>query len=142
MPSSLGATKKVSCCASDFVKTNRCVPLFNNLSAKARTASCEEPTKGGIKNNAKESIDIAIYGYSRTPEIENALISASKRGVKIRLVIDSDQKGENIYPDTDIIKKILPDNISDINSAEVQNIMQLCRKGTNNHGVSSVDVSC
>lgn len=74
-------------------------------------------------NNAKESIDIAIYGYSRTPEIENALISASKRGVKIRLVIDSDQKGENIYPDTDIIKKILPDNISDINSAEVQNIM-------------------
>lgn len=74
-------------------------------------------------NAAKESIDMAIYGYSRTPEIEEALKSALKRGVKIRLVYDSNQKGENIYPDTNIIVKLLPENKSDIDSDEVQNIM-------------------
>lgn len=74
-------------------------------------------------NNARESIDMAIYGYSRIPEIEDALISAQKRGVKIRMVYDSDTGGNNIYPDTDIIAKLIPNNMSDINSAEANNIM-------------------
>ena len=74
-------------------------------------------------NNAKESIDIAIYGYSRTPEIEEALISAQKRGVKIRLVYDSDVNNNNIYPDTDVIIKLIPNNKSDINSNEAKSIM-------------------
>ena len=74
-------------------------------------------------NNAKKSIDMAVYGYSRTPEIEEALLSAQKRGVKIRLVYDSDIKGSNIYPDTDILTKIIPNNMSDINSNEAKNIM-------------------
>jgi len=54
-------------------------------------------------NKANKSIDIAIYGYSRVPEIETALNNAIKRGVKLRLVYDLNQKGENIYPDTNII---------------------------------------
>ena len=74
-------------------------------------------------NNAKESIDIAIYGYSRTPEIEEALVSAQKRGVKIRLVYDSDINNSNIYPDTDVIIKLIPNNKSDINSNEAKSIM-------------------
>ena len=74
-------------------------------------------------NNSKESIDMAIYGYSRVPEIENALKSAIKRGVKIRLVYDSNQNGSNIYPDTEVITSIIPNNRSDINSDEVKNIM-------------------
>lgn len=74
-------------------------------------------------SNSKESIDMAIYGYSRTPEIEKALLKAKDRGVKIRLIYDSDAKGNNIYPDTDLIKKLFPDSVSDKNSAEVQNIM-------------------
>ena len=74
-------------------------------------------------NKAENTIDMAIYGYSRIPEIEDALISAQKRGVKIRMVYDSDANGNNIYPDTDIIAKLIPYCMSDINSKEIQNIM-------------------
>ncbi len=74
-------------------------------------------------NQAKESIDIAIYGYSRTPEIERALKSAMKRGVKVRLVYDTDTNGGNIYPDTEIITNLIPNNRSDKDSSEFKNIM-------------------
>lgn len=73
--------------------------------------------------NAKETIDMAIYGYSRVPEIEKALTDAQKRGVKIRLVYDSDKKGENIYPDTKILTEIIKNNKSDLKSEEVKSIM-------------------
>lgn len=74
-------------------------------------------------NNSKNTIDIAIYGYSSTPEIENAIKSAIKRGVKIRLVYDIDSKGNNIYPNTSEFVKLIPNNMSDRNSPEVQNSM-------------------
>jgi len=74
-------------------------------------------------NAANNSIDMAIYGYSSTPDIEKALEKAKSRGVKIRLVYDIDSKGENIYPDTFKFLKLIPDNISDKNSAEVRNTM-------------------
>ena len=74
-------------------------------------------------NKSQESIDMAIYGYSRVPDIEKALTTAKNRGVKIRLVYDSDTNNGNIYPDTDIIKQIIPDNMSDKNSDEAKNIM-------------------
>ena len=74
-------------------------------------------------NNSKSTIDMAIYGYSTTSEIENALERAKSRGVKIRLVYDIDSKGENIYPDTIKFTKLIPDNISDKNSAEAKNTM-------------------
>ena len=51
-------------------------------------------------NNSKMSIDMAIYGYSSTPAIEQAIKDAQNRGVKIRLVYDVDSKNQNIYPDT------------------------------------------
>lgn len=74
-------------------------------------------------NGAKKSIDIAIYGYSSTPEIENALKKAAVSGVKIRIVCDSDKKGNNIYPDTSNFLKNFPKNISDINSPEANDTM-------------------
>lgn len=74
-------------------------------------------------NNAQESIDMAIYGYSRVPVIEKALSEAMRRGVKIRLVYDLDSAGKNIYPDTNIIVKLLSDNISDKVSPEAGSIM-------------------
>ncbi len=37
---------------------------------------------------------MAIYGYSRVPEIEKAFQEAIKRGVKIRLVYDLDSQGK------------------------------------------------
>ena len=74
-------------------------------------------------NSAQKTIDMAIYGYSNVPAIENALKSAISRGVKIRLVCDSDKNGENIYQNTNEFKNLIPANMSDKNSAEVQNIM-------------------
>ena len=74
-------------------------------------------------NNAKNTVDMAIYGYSSTPAIEDAINKAKSRGVKIRLVYDIDSKGGNIYPDTFKFIKLIPDNMSDKKSAEVRNTM-------------------
>ena len=74
-------------------------------------------------NNAKSSIDIAIYGYSYVPEIEKAIENAIKRNVKIRLVYDQDNEGKNIYPNTDKIVSLIPQNKSDILSDESKYIM-------------------
>ena len=88
--------------------------------------NCKEEICKEILNHierAKETIDIAIYGYSSTPAIENAIKDAIKRGVQIRLVYDLDSKGENIYPDTSKFVNLVTNNISDKNSGMVNNIM-------------------
>lgn len=74
-------------------------------------------------NSATKSIDIAIYGYSRVPEIESALSLALSRGVKIRLVYDIDSDGKNIYPDTSVIASIITENNTDAKSIYSKNIM-------------------
>lgn len=74
-------------------------------------------------NSSKKSIDIAIYGYSSTPAIENAILSAQARGVEIRLVYDSDAKGENIYPDTDKFANMIPNRKSDFGTKEARQTM-------------------
>ena len=64
-------------------------------------------------NNAKHSIDIAIYGYDKVPKIENALKNALTRGVKVRMVYDIDSNNKNIYAHTmyfvDLIKNAVND---------------------------------
>ncbi len=47
-------------------------------------------------NSSKYSIDIALYGWDNVPEIYNALLKAKSRGVKIRIVYDTN----SYYPDT------------------------------------------
>ncbi len=74
-------------------------------------------------NKAQNTIDMAIYGYSRVPAIEKSLENAINRGVKIRLVYDLDSKGANIYEDTSRIVKMISQNNSDRNSAEANSIM-------------------
>lgn len=74
-------------------------------------------------NNADKSIDLALYGYSRIFAIEEALKNAIKRGVKIRLVIDMDDKGKNIYPDTERLLTIVSDYKDDRFSNESQKLM-------------------
>ena len=74
-------------------------------------------------NTSKSTIDMAIYGYSSTPELEKAIEKARARGVKIRLIYDIDKNGKNIYPDTFGFLKLIPDNINDKNSAEAGNTM-------------------
>ncbi len=68
-------------------------------------------------NNSHKTIDIAVYGYDRVPEIEKALSNAIKRGVKVRLVYDTDLNGGNIYLGTDILTKLIPVSNTDKNNA-------------------------
>lgn len=65
-------------------------------------------------NNAKSTIDFAIYGIDGQPEITNALINAQKRGVKLRWVYDTDTKGQTIYSESLKLKNILKNNKRDI----------------------------
>lgn len=74
-------------------------------------------------DNSQKSIDIAIYGYSKVPAIEEALKQAIKRGVKIRLVYDLDASGKNIYPDTQNLVSLIENNNNDGKSEEAKNIM-------------------
>lgn len=80
------------------------------------TDICREILNG--INSTKTSLDMAIYGYSSTPEIEKAVKSAIKRGVKVRLVYDLDTKGKNIYPDTADFVKLIAEKNSDEFSTE------------------------
>lgn len=64
-------------------------------------------------NSAQDSIDFAIYGYTKVPALENALKGAQDRGVKIRFVYDTDSKGGNIYPDTFYLTSVFTNNSTD-----------------------------
>ena len=59
-------------------------------------------------DNAKESIDFAIYGISDQDAILNALVDAQKRGVKLRWVTDLTEKKESIYFDTYRLMDLIP----------------------------------
>ena len=76
---------------------------------KCSSLACKEIVNQ-IKNS-KSSIDIALYGWSNTPEIINALINAKSRGVKIRLVYDT-SKG-NYYPDINSIINLADEKSTD-----------------------------
>lgn len=65
-------------------------------------------------NSAQNSIDFAIYGYTKIPAIQKALENAQSRGVKIRFVFDLDDKNNNIYPDTIYLSEILTNNQHDV----------------------------
>ncbi len=49
-------------------------------------------------NSSEISIDMAIYGWDSVPDIYNALLSAKKRGVQIRIVHDNSKN--SYYPET------------------------------------------
>lgn len=112
---------------NSFIEQGDIKIFFTDLTTKLKpdrecsSIICKEILKN--INSAQYSIDMAIYGYSSTPLLEEALISAINRGVKVRLVYDLDSSGNNIYPDTNRILKIIPDAKSDLKSSESKNIM-------------------
>lgn len=57
--------------------------------------------------NAKESIDFAIYGIGGQDEIFNALVNAKKRGVRVQGIVDMDSNNTNPYSDTEELIKEL-----------------------------------
>ncbi len=86
---------------------------------KCNTEICSELVKQ--IDNAKSTIDIAIYGYDRVPRIEKAIKRAVSRGVKIRLVHDITSENKNIYANTFYFSKLIGNCSCDKAPAGMQN---------------------
>lgn len=69
-------------------------------------------------NNAKDSIDFAIYGIGGQDEIFMALVEAQKRGVKVQGVTDVDINYQNIYADTFRLISLLKTVVVDFESTQ------------------------
>lgn len=82
-----------------FINPNK----YSNPSSKARTNFA----RALIYNidNSKTSIDAALYGIEDQREILNALLRAKKRGVRVRIVTDSNPHKPDTYRDTYILRK-------------------------------------
>lgn len=75
-------------------------------------------------NKAKESIDIAIYGYEDVPAITSALKYAKNRGVNIRFVYDENPDiTKTFYKSNDIIKNLSIKSQSDKFSPDSNKLM-------------------
>ena len=65
-------------------------------------------------DSSKNTIDMAIYGFENIPQIKEALINAQNRGVKLRMVYDTDSDNNNYYRHTldlaNIVKNTNTDN--------------------------------
>ncbi len=95
---------------------------FLNYKNLKPTSACANITCKSLINEinqAKNSIDFAIYGINKEPEIIRALENASKRGVQIRWVTDFDKQSEDYYPDTKTLMQKIKSYITD--SAETIN---------------------
>lgn len=80
-------------------------------------------------NNAKESIDIAIYGYEDIPAITSALKTAKARNVKIRFVYDENfDSTKTYYKGNEIIKNIADESRSDKTDSISQSNMLMHNK--------------
>ena len=72
-------------------------------------------------DSAKNTVDIAIYGYDKVPKIEQALKKAVKRGVKVRIVYDTDASGNNIYAHTKYFVNMFKGAVCDKPTKECKN---------------------
>ena len=64
-------------------------------------------------NGAQKTIDMAVYGWDKVEELEEAFKNAVKRGVKIRLVYDETSGGNSYYADTKNLIAIASEHKSD-----------------------------
>ncbi len=101
------------------------VTIFLNNPNEFKMPSNSVRTRAGkilLKNinEAKESIDFALYGLDRQDEILAALLNAKKRGVKIRGVVDTKADGTYVYADT---KKLVENfnAVPDLKSSNMHN---------------------
>ena len=90
---------------------------------RCETTVCKEFIK--LTDNAKETIDIAIYGYDEIPAITSALTRAQKRGVKIRFVYDGNfDSSRDYYKSNQIIANLAESHRSDkTNSQTLSNMI-------------------
>lgn len=54
-----------------------------------------------LVDNTNETLDIALYGWTEIPKVKKALKCADSRGVKIRIIYDTQSSKDNYYPDTE-----------------------------------------
>ncbi len=96
----------------NLVPNNRC-----------ETTVCKEFVR--LTDNAKETIDIAIYGYDEIPAITAALTRAKARGVKIRFVYDGNfDSSRDYYKSNQIIANLADSHRSDkTNSQTLSNMI-------------------
>ncbi|MDD3419314.1 MAG: phospholipase D-like domain-containing protein [Candidatus Gastranaerophilales bacterium] len=71
-------------------------------------------------NNAKHTIDFAVYGVEGQPSVIQSLIAAQNRCVRVRWVTDMDAKGSNIYADTQKTIQFLKECMCDSNILSTQ----------------------
>lgn len=105
------STDKIKLILTDFTT------VFT-ISKKCETEFCTELVKH--INNSKESIDMALYGYTDIPDITNAIQTAIRRGVKVRMVYDITEDNSNFYPDTFKMAYSLVSSKADFGTREFQ----------------------
>ena len=131
-----------SCCYTKGIKQKKYKPYKNIVKPDAKDGNIELYFLSPLKqkhpentckssackallyniDNAKESIDFAIYGIAEQDRIFEALVNAQKRGVKVRWVTDLTENKENIYFDTYKLMDKIPTFTTDYESAESINI--------------------
>lgn len=75
-------------------------PLVFDKPVPTTTSTIGAPLLQAIRE-ARSSIDFAIYGLRRQPDVLNALKAAVARGIVVRGVVDTDVEGKNYYDDVD-----------------------------------------
>ena len=99
--------------------------FLNPIKQKKPENSCKTSAcKALLYNidNAKDSIDFAIYGIAEQDRIFKALVAAQARGVQIRWVTDLTENKQNIYYDTYRLMQAIPNYKTDYESIESINI--------------------
>lgn len=76
---------------------------YTRPSKRARTSAAQAILHN--INNAKSSLDIALYGIEGQKEIYDAIKRAKKRGVKVRVVVDSHPLKPDVYYDTKSLRE-------------------------------------
>ena len=84
---------------------------------KCSSLACKEILNG--INNTQETLDIALYGWDKVEEIQNAIINAKSRGVKIRIVYDTSKN--NYYPETKELIKLADESATETNQILMHN---------------------
>lgn len=95
--------------------------FLHHPSGEARPAeACEIPLCASLLERveaADRSVDLAIYGLRGQPTLLEALDRARARGVRVRVVVDADVRGENYYADTPaLLGLVAPHHATDVAS--------------------------
>lgn len=95
--------------------------------SNCQTNECKAFIK--LVNEAKDTIDIAIYGYDEVPIITTALQNAQKRGVRIRFVYDVTHNPANtFYKNNSVIEKLSSEFRSDKSNTATKSNMIMHNK--------------